>query len=406
MQDLAYRLDRRWFCVIMGAVGESTTRAVHVGVNAHLLSLDEGYRSAGITWYIYNLLRHLPGAVPGIEYTAFLNEKRYGSTPGLRLQASRLPTSQPPIRILWEQVLQPWTLRQAKIDLLYSPVYVGPLASACPFVVTVHDLSFLHYPQSFRPLNRSYLRVFAKLSVHRARRIVAVSESTKRDLVQSYGTPPDKVDVVYNGVDRTFRPLPADQVAAFRREAGLPERFILFVGTLEPRKNVVGLVEAYAQLPKERPPLMLVGGKGWLYDEVFARVETLGLSSEVRFVGFVPTEALPLWYNAADLFVYPSVYEGFGLPPLEAMACGTPVITSTASSLPEVVGDAGWLLDPADPDALAAAMEQVLESKEQRVQMRAEGLTQAAKFSWEKTALHTASSFKRALLSGEGAKGV
>jgi glycosyltransferase involved in cell wall biosynthesis len=255
-------------------------------------------------------------------------------------------------------------------------------------------------------LNRSYLRIFTQLSVRRARRIVAVSESTKRDLVRSYSLSPDKVDVVYNGVDPSFRPLPSKQVAAFRRETELPERFILFVGTLEPRKNVVGLVEAYARLPKERPPLMLVGGKGWLYDEIFARVEALGLSHEIRFVGYVPAEALPLWYNAADLFVYPSLYEGFGLPALEAMACGTPVVTSMASSLPEVVGDAGRLVDPSDTEGLAAVMAQVLGSGEQREQMQIEGLAQASKFSWEQTAFYTAHSFKRALLSGEGAEGV
>jgi glycosyltransferase involved in cell wall biosynthesis len=381
-------------------------RSIHVGVNAHLLSLDEGYRSAGITWYIYNLLRYLPGAVPGIEYTAFLSERRYHSTRGLNVRVSRLPTDRPPIRILWEQILQPWTVRQAKIDLLYSPAYVGPLTSTCPFVVTVHDLSFLYYPQSFRTLNRTYLRIFTQLSIRRSRRIVAVSESTKRDLVQCYSLSPDKVDVVYNGVDPSFRPLPSEQVAAFRQETGLPERFILFVGTLEPRKNVVGLLEAYARLPKDRPPLMLVGGKGWLYKEIFARVEALGLSNEVHFVGYVPAEALPLWYNAARLFVYPSFYEGFGLPALEAMACGTPVVTSMASSLPEVVGNAGRLVDPSDTEGLSVAMAQVIGSREEQEQMRAVGLAQAQEFSWEKTAFYTAHSFRRALLSGESAQGV
>jgi glycosyltransferase involved in cell wall biosynthesis len=250
------------------------------------------------------------------------------------------------------------------------------------------------------------LRLFTHLSVHRARRILAVSESTKRDLIQCYDLSPDKVDVVYNGVDPAFRPLPSDKIAPFRREADLPERFMLFVGTLEPRKNVVGLLEAYARLPKGRPPLMLVGGKGWLYDEIFARVEALELTREVHFVGFVAAETLPLWYNAADLFVYPSLYEGFGLPALEAMACGTPVITSTASSLPEVVGDATRLVDPSDTDGLAATMAQLLGSREQREQMRVAGLAQASKFSWEKTAIQTAHCFRQALLPVEGAQGV
>jgi len=381
-------------------------RAIHVGVNAHLLSLDEGYRSAGLTWYIYNLLRHLPGADPSIEYTAFLSERRLRNIPGLRVQASRWPTGRPPVRILWEQILQPWTVRRAKIDLLCSPAYVGPLASNCPFVITIHDLSFLYYPQSFRALNRTYLRLFTHLSVRRARRIVAVSESTKRDLIQCYSLSPDKVDVVYNGVDPAFRPLPPGKIAPFRKEANLPERFMLFVGTLEPRKNVVGLLEAYARLPKGRPPLMLVGGKGWLYDEIFARVEALELTREVHFVGFVAAETLPLWYNAADLFVYPSLYEGFGLPALEAMACGTPVITSTASSLPEVVGDAARLVDPGDADGLAATMAHLLGSREQREQMQVAGLAQANKFSWERTAIQTTHSFRHALLPAEGSQGV
>jgi glycosyltransferase involved in cell wall biosynthesis len=284
--------------------------------------------------------------------------------------------------------------------------FVGPLVSTCPFVVTVHDLSFLFYPHSFRPLRRSYLRVFARMSVRRARRVIAVSESTKRDLVEIYGISPAKIDVVHNGVDASFQPLPADQVAEFCRQRGLPDRFVLFVGTLEPRKNVSRLIEAYAKLPKERPPLVLVGGKGWFYDEIFGRVEVLGLTDKVHFAGFVPAEDLPLWYNAADLFVYPSIYEGFGLPPLEAMACGTAVITSTASSLPEVVGKAGKLVDPTDTDALATAMEQVLVDRDLQEQMQATGLVQARGFSWENAARETVHCYRRALTPGEDRQGV
>jgi glycosyltransferase involved in cell wall biosynthesis len=390
----------------MGLVGESAGRAIHVGVNAHLLSLAESYRSAGINWYIYNLLHHLPDAAPGIEVTVFLSERRYTAAAGIRRRVSRLPTHRPWVRILWEQALQPWAVRKARVDLLHSPAHVGPLVSDCPFVVTVHDLSFLLFPKNFRRLNRSYLQTLTRLSVHRAQRIITVSESTKRDVVQQYGISPAKIDTIYNGVDPSFRPLPHDQVREFRRTMGLPERFLLFVGTLEPRKNVVRLIEAYARLSKGRPPLMLIGGKGWLYEEIFGRVEALGLTGEVRFVGYVPSDALPLWYNAAELFVYPSVYEGFGLPPLEAMACGTPVITSPASSLPEVVGPAGLLVDPTDPEALAEAMEQLLTARDLQEQMRAAGLAQAQVFSWEKTARRTADSYRRALGSGEDVEGV
>ena len=390
----------------MDTVGESARRAIHVGVNAHLLSLAESYRSAGINWYIHNLLRHLPEASPEIAYTIFLSDRHYSGVPGLQLRRSRLPTHRPAVRILWEQVLQPWAANRAGVDLLHGPAFVGPLASACPFVITVHDLSFLFYPQGFRPLNRIYLQFLTRLSARRARRVIAVSHSTKRDLVQHYGLLPDKVDVIHNGVDASFRSLPVDQVAAFRARAGLPDRFVLFVGTLEPRKNVARLIEAYARLPKERPPLMLVGGKGWLYDDIFARVEALNLSDEVHFVGYVPAEDLPCWYNAAELFVYPSLYEGFGLPPLEAMACGTAVITSTASSLPEVVGEAGLLVDPVEPAALAMAMEQVLSDRELRETVRAAGQVRAQSFSWEKTARCTVDSYRRAWMSGEGNQSV
>ena len=390
----------------MHVVGENAGRAVHIGVNAHLLSLAQGYRSAGINWYIHNLLCHLPDVDPEVRYTVFLGEKGYSAARSIQLQVSRLPTSRPPARILWEQAFQPSALRRAQVDLLHGPAYVGPLASACPYVLTFHDLSFLFFPQGFRRLNRAYLRTFSRLSAHRARRVIAVSESTKRDLVEHYGLSPDRIDVVYNGVDAGFRPVPAGQVKAFRTTEGLPERFILFVGTLEPRKNVVRLIEAYARLPKGRPPLVLVGSKGWLYDEIFARVEALNLQEQVRFAGYASADTLPYWYNAAELLAYPSLYEGFGLPPLEAMACGTPVVTSTASSLPEVVGDAALLVDPTDVEALALAMESVLSDQELRRQMQAAGLAQARRFSWETAAQGTVESYRRALRPGEGNAGV
>lgn len=377
----------------------------HVGVDAHLLSLAESYRSAGISWYSQHLLRHLPEVEPSVRYTVFVGEKRYSGVRGLDLEFSRLPTRFPPIRIFWEQAVQPWALQRAGIDLLHGLALVGPITSPCPFVVTIHDLSFLLYPQSFPRLKRLYLELFTRLSVNKAQRVIAISENTRRDVLAHYPIEPERVDRIYYGRDPGFRPLPADQVARFRAEQGLPERFVLFVGTLEPRKNVARLVEAYARLPNPRPMLVLVGGKGWLYDEVFARVEALGLIDEVRWVGHVPGESLVWWYNAAELLVYPSVYEGFGLPPLESMACGTPVITSGISSLPEVVGDAGLLVDPFDIEALADAMHCVLYGSELKESMRAAGLLQAESFSWLESARQTVNSYRRALVEG-GTRGV
>ena len=375
-------------------------RAIHVGVNAHLLSLADTYRSAGINWYIQNLLSHLPEVDPHFDYTVFLGERRYPGGAGLHLRFSRLPTQRPQARIFWEQAIQPWSVRRAGLDLIHGTAFVGPQLSTCPSVITVHDLSFLSYPQSFPALNRAYLRTFTRLSVRRAQRIIAVSESTKRDLMRYYDISGRKVDVVHNVVDSVFRPLPAADVLEFRRQRDLPDRFILFVGTLEPRKNVTCLIEAYARLSRSRPPLMLLGGKGWLYDEIFALVERLNLQDEVNFVGYVPAEELPLWYNTASLFVYPSLYEGFGLPPLEAMACGTPVVVSDASSLPEVVGQAGLLAEPTSSEALAEAMAQVLEEPDLQEEMGAAGLARAKGFSWRRTAAGTVASYQRALKVG------
>lgn len=380
--------------------------AIRIGVNAHLLSLAQSYRSAGINGYIQQLLRRLPEADPTLIYTVFTGERRYTGKAGIDVRHSRWPTQRPALRIAWEQAVQPGAARREKVDLLHEPAFVGPVMGTSPFVVTVHDLSFLLYPEAFRPFNRLYLRLVTNLSVRKARRVIAVSENTKQDLVRTYYLSPQKIDVIPNGLDECFRPLPKDQVDEFRARQGLPERFLLFVGTLEPRKNVMGLIEAYAQLPKERPPLMLVGGKGWLYDEVFALITARNLTQEVHFMGYVPAEDLPWWYNAAEAFVYPSLYEGFGLPPLEAMACGTPVITANASSLPEVVGQAALLVDPNDAQMLAQAMEQVLTDRELQDHLRAAGLTQARTFSWAQTARHTAQSYRRALNLSRGAQDV
>jgi glycosyltransferase involved in cell wall biosynthesis len=310
------------------------------------------------------------------------------------------------VRIFWEQCIQPWALGRAGVDLLHGLALVGPLLITRPFVLTIHDLSFLHYPQSFRGAKRLYLKLFTRLSVQRAQRVIAASESTRSDLMQQYGIPADRVDRVYYGLDQQFHPLPPGEVAAFRVQNGLPDRFMLFVGTLEPRKNVARLVEAYARLPQDRPPLYIVGGKGWLCDDIFARVEALHLGDEFRFAGYVPGQELPWWYNAAELFVYPSLYEGFGLPPLEAMACGTPVVTSGVSSLPEVVGPAGVTVDPTDIDALAGAISQILADGELRQRMRTDGLAQAGKFSWQEAARQTVSSYRRALQDRKEPSGV
>lgn len=383
------------------------TIAPHVGINGQLLSGAHSYRSAGVSGYIRQLLAHLPAAAPDLHLSAFTPDVDLDLPAGLDVRRStRWDTQRPLRRILWEQAALPLLARQARLDLLHGAVNVNPALTPCPAVVTVHDLSFMRYPQAFPPMQRAYLHSQVRRSLRAARRVIAVSEATKQDVVELFGVPAIRIDVVPNGVDASFCPAPADEVEAFRRRQGLPQRYILHLGTLEPRKNLVRLVRAFAQVRAAdlgQPPikLALAGGKGWDYDAIFAEVAHQGLEQEVLFPGYVSDEDLAWWYRAATIFVYPSLLEGFGLPVLEAMACGAPTVTSNLSSLPEVAGDAGLLVDPTSVDALAAALLRLLGDAGLAAELRTRGLAQAARFPWSRTATGTAAVYRRVLgLSG------
>jgi glycosyltransferase involved in cell wall biosynthesis len=364
-----------------------------VGLNAHLLSLTESYRGAGVSQYIYQLLTHLPHVDPSFDYVAFVGDPDARFS-GWQESASAWRTAQPVARILWEQVAQPWASRRERLDLLHAPVYAGPLVCTCPLVVTIHDLSFALYPEMFPPFNRSYLQRATRWTANRAAAIITGSESAKGDILYLLGVPEAKVRVIPDGVAEEMHPIDAPgRIDALRRRYALPERMILFLGTLEPRKNITTLIEAYALLRHDTDMvhrLVIAGGKGWYYEQVYAAVKRLGLDGDVVFPGFIPQEELALLYNAADLFVYPSLYEGFGLPPLEAMACGTPVVVSNTSSLPEVVGDAGVTVDPSDAEALAGAIWDLLRQPERCRALSEAGLARAKRFSWNTTAARTA----------------
>ena len=373
-----------------------------IGINAHLLTEGEGYRRAGVSRYIHNLLLHLCEADPEGDYVVFVNP-RSALPLSYRQKRSRLPTQKPAVRILWEQLLQPPQLLAEGIALLHSPLNVQPLFLPCKGVVTVMDLSFVVYPGSLKPLQRVYQRVFARLSARRAARLITISASTARDVTRFFGVPAAKTTVVFPGVDAAYRPIRDESIlASFRVRHGLPERFILFVGTLEPRKNLVTLLQAYAQFKRQTKTghkLVLAGGKGWLYQPIFAAVEELGLQADVLFPGFVAEDELPLWYNTADVFVYPSLYEGFGLPPLEAMACGRPVVVADTSSLPEVVGDAALRIHPRQPAEWAAALVRVCNDASLQADLAARALERAREFSWTRMARETVQVY-REVLSG------
>jgi glycosyltransferase involved in cell wall biosynthesis len=368
-------------------------------LNAHLLNLSGNYRTAGINWCIYHLLEHLPTAAPDLNFTAFCSEPRAPAEfPALSFVLSRLPTHQPYARIFWEQFIQPVAVRTQKIDLLHSLAFVQPLVLGLPSVVTLYDLSFLLFPASFHALNRLYLTLGTRFSVQRADHLIAISESTRRDAVRFFNVPPEKISVIHLGVESYFTPAAdSTSVAEWRRTRGLPDKFLLFVGTLEPRKNVPRLLRAFARVKKSaRLPhkLVIVGARGWLYADAERTIEAENLANEVIFAGHVDHRDLPDWYRAAEALVYPSLYEGFGLPPLEAMACGTPVVTSNASSLPEVVGDAGLTVDPQDDAGLADALARVLTDPRVRAELSTRGVAQAARFSWARHAQETVAVYR------------
>ncbi len=319
-----------------------------------------------------------------------------GDDPAIHSPAFRFchaPLAERCANILWHRLGLPiprveWFT--GRINIFHSPNFVLPPASART-VLTVHDLSFLRVPQCAEPSLRAYLSCVVPRSVAQADRVLADSHNTKADVVELLGAPEEKVDVVPAGVEDRFRPI-ADtrQLEAVRRKYNLGSRpFILSVGTLEPRKNFSGLMEGYALLRKmgQYPHrLVIAGGRGWLYEGIFDTARRLQLGDDVHFAGFVADEDLPALYNLADLFAFPTLYEGFGLPALEAMACGTPVVTATNSCMPELVGDAALLVEATDVAGLAEAMGRVLTDSALRESLAARGLARARLFTWTQAA--------------------
>ncbi len=370
----------------------------HIAINAHLLAGDASYRSAGIHGHIYNILACLPDADPDMAYTVFVGQGNPPAHPALHVQRSWWPTGRAPARILWEQFAAPFALARLRPALLHGMAFALPLLWSGPAIVTIHDLSFLRHPERLAAGRRAYLALITRLSARQARRVIAVSQSGKDEIRQLLGIPADRIDVVYNGVSDAFQPPPPDALRTFRDHHHPPERYILTLGTLEPRKNLETLLRAYARLPQRGAvKLVLAGGRGWMYDSVLALIEALKLTDDVILPGYLASDLLPMWYNAADVFAYPSLYEGFGMPLLEAMACGVPVIASDASALPEVVGSAGILIPPTDVAAWAEALAELLDSPAQRAAMAAQGLARAALFTWKQSARQTAAAYRRTL---------
>ena len=351
---------------------------------------------AGIGRYTRELVAALLALESPHQYVLFAATGGIGrQTSSVKRQASSvkfrtIPISDEWMARFWHRLRLPIPVEAitGPLDVFYSPDFLlPPTRRSTRTLLTVHDLSFLRYPEAFVPKLRRYLERLVPRSIARADVVLADSAATQADIVSLLGVPPDKVQVLYSGVHPCFRPEAElgerDRLQARYGIGGRP--YVLSVGTVQPRKNYIRLIHAFNQLTNQPTnQLLIAGGRGWLYQDIFAEAEKQGDS--VRLLGFVDEADLPALYRNAVLFAFPSLYEGFGLPVLEAMACGVPVVCSDASSLPEVAGDAALLVDPHDEDALAEAMARGLEETDLRREMITRGLAQAARFTWERAA--------------------
>lgn len=313
----------------------------------------------------------------------------------------RLPIHDKWLARLWGRIDVPIPVETilGPVDLYHSPDFtLPPTLPGTPALLTVHDLTFERDPASAAPGLLGYLRKVVPRSIRRAEHVLADSEATRSDILELYGTAPEKVRVLYPGVGPEFCPIrDARVLAAVRAKYGLGEdSFVLAVSTIQPRKNYVRLIQAFAQLRHPRLSLVIVGGTGWMYDSIFAEVERLGLGGRVLFPGFADERDLPALYSAARALAYPSLYEGFGLPMLEAMRCGTPVVASTASCLPEVAGNAALLVDPLDVDAIAGALARAIEDGPARQRLISAGFARAREFTWDRAARQLLEMYERA----------
>jgi glycosyltransferase involved in cell wall biosynthesis len=298
--------------------------------------------------------------------------------------------------LLWHLAM-PKRLKADKIDLYWAPTSpIVPALIKIPTVFTIHDLTNLLFPQTHTLKGRIIEKIFLKTAIKKAKKIIAVSNATKNDVIKFFPKVQDKIQTTYLGFDQAFRKTTPEECLSELKKRKLKPGYILFVGTLEPRKNVTTILEAYSKLGpdiQDAHPLVAVGSKGWKFGPIFEKVDELKLADKIKFLGYLTPEELAPIYNGASVFVLPSLYEGFGLPPLEAMACGAPVIVSNLSSLPEVVGEAGILVSPLDSDDLAKKITKILSDNVYRQKLSEKSLLQSKKFSWQKTAEETLSIF-------------
>jgi len=360
---------------------------MRIGIDARLVY----YSQAGIGQYILNLVRGLAHLDREDDFSILQSRKdKTVLVEGGNFSRRSLWT---PSHHRLEQWTLPLEIGRLGLDILHSPDFIPPFRRNCKSIITIHDLAFLLYPHFLTAESARYYGQIDQ-AVRYTDHIIAVSEATKQDAIRLLGVPPSKITVVYEAANPAYRPL--EDKGEIQEECaqryGISAPFILFVSTLEPRKNLPTLLRAFRRLLDQYKPevrLVVVGEWGWLYDQILALTEELNLKEEVLYLGRVSVQDLLFLYNAAQLLVHPALYEGFGLPPLEAMACGTPAVVANVSSLPEVVGDATLLVDPEDEPGWTVAIWRGLTDGSLRAELREKGLKRARLFSWEKAARET-----------------
>jgi len=371
---------------------------LRIAIDAHSV----GAKLAGNESYATNLIEALAQVDSVNEYTLYVTTAEARARFSQRWPNFRVQTTFPHTPLIRIPVTLAAELRKRPVDVLHVQ-FTAPPFSPCPVVVSVHDLSFEHLPQTFNRRSRTQLRLTVRHSVKRAARILTLSEHTRRDMIETYGTSPERITAIPLAAPSYFGRVKEErELQRVRHIYGIEGDYILCVSSIQPRKNLPRLVRAYESLRNKRgpgklPKLVLVGKCAWLYDETLRSIEEGRMKDSIILTGYVPQSDLPALYSGSICFVYPSYFEGFGLPPLEAMKCGTPVIAGNRTSLPEVVGDAGILVDPFDVNAIAAAIERLVDDPDLRQQLSVTGVARSRLFDWNETARRTLNVYKQAV---------
>ena len=368
---------------------------MRIAIDAHSV----GTKLGGNESYAVNLIEALAQIDSVNDYTIFVTTNEARDRFSNRWSNFRVRSTLPHTPLIRIPLTLSAELRKHPVDVLHVQ-FTAPPFCPCPVVVSIHDLSFEHLPQTFNRRSRTQLRLTVRRSARRAARILSLSEHTRRDIIETYGIQGERINAIPLAAGEQFKPVTDNrELQRVRHNYGIDGDYILTVGSIQPRKNLARLIKAYASLrgdgPKDKlPKLVLVGKPAWLYDETFRTLDETGVKDGVVLTGYVPEMDLPALYSGAICFVYPSFFEGFGLPPLEAMKCGAPVIVGNRTSLPEVVGEAALAVDPFDVDAIAGAIKQVVNNTTLRKELSLKGQERARAFNWLETARKTLQVYK------------